>query len=417
MEEELWMGATERRRLIEVRKWMDGKQSASEGAERLGLTVRAFRYLAARVEDRGDGAVIHGNKGKKSNRRLKEEWDGLLKEEVEGRLAGVGPTLVAESMERLHGIHMSADTVRRRMISLGAWQAHPSKRLRAHPERQRREREGELVQIDGSLHLWLEERGPYGTLLAAIDDATSKIMAARFVKGENTEELLSFTRAYIEEHGRPEAFYSDKGGVYRVNHNESSASSTGETQLGRALREVGIELIHAHSPQAKGRIERLFGTLQRRLVLELRLRGCRNYEEANALLPSFIEKHNARFAVGAACSKGAHRPILVNHDLDSIFCKQEKRQLSKALGFSFGGDRYQLLDSPATRVLAGRTVWVSQRPDGCVRVFSSKTYFEASLVQTATQQPVMDRKNIDSFLNRKTPPTPMERRRRASRGV
>jgi hypothetical protein len=211
---------------------------------------------------------------------------------IRERYADFGPTLAAEKLAAHHGCSLSRETLRGWMIADGLWTDRRHRLPSPHQPRRRRECLGELVQIDGSEHAWFEGRGPMCTLLAFIDDATSRLMVLRFVPSESTFDYFRATRAYLEAHGKPVAFYSDKHNIFRVNNGEGGDRVT---QFGRALSELSIDIICANSPQAKGRVERAFGTLQDRLVKELRLAGISTIDVANAWLPGFIAEHNARF--------------------------------------------------------------------------------------------------------------------------
>ena len=210
------------------------------------------------------------------------------------------------------------------MIAEGLWVDRKQRLKRVHQPRSRRECVGELVQIDGCEHWWFEDRGPQCTLLVFVDDATGRLMHLQFVESESTFSYFHATRAYLEAWGKPVAFYSDKHGVFRVNH-EGAIGGDGMTQFGRALDALNIEIICANSSQAKGRVERAHKTLQDRLVKELRLAGASNLAEGNALLPSFMADYNARFAKPAANGKDLHRPLRAGDDLEDAFAWKEER--------------------------------------------------------------------------------------------
>jgi hypothetical protein len=207
-----------------------------------------------------------------------------------------GPTLLKEKLEEMKGLLISKETLRQIMIEEGKHQPKIKKKKRTHPQRERRCRRGELVQIDGSYHPWLEDRGPKACLLLFVDDATSQVLAAEFVEHESYFSYGKLCKSYFRTVGVPVAFYSDKFSVFRIN-SPSSIHKEAITQFGRALSSLGIDLICANSPQAKGRVERSFETFQDRLVKELRLRHINNYLDANAFLPEFLPLHNNKFAV------------------------------------------------------------------------------------------------------------------------
>jgi hypothetical protein len=219
------------------------------------------------------------------------------------------------------------------------------------------------VQIDGSEQAWFEDRAEKCTLLAFVDDATSRLMHLRFVASESAFDYFRATRSYLETHGKPIAFYSDKHSIFRVNAKDA-AGGDGATQFGRALRELNIDILCANSPQAKGRVERAFGTLQDRLVKELRLAGISTVEEANAWLSGFVEDYNKRFGRAPANAKNLHRPLTEADDLDEILAWREERTVTRNLTLRY--DRMMLLldPTPFARGLAGKKVAVVNYPDG-----------------------------------------------------
>src|SRR5205085_10363476 len=219
-----------------------------------------------------------------------------------------GPTLAHEKLIAVHGLRLAVESVRQLLITEGLWRMRRARKVVIHQLRERRARVGELIQIDGSPHDWFEGRAEKCTLLVMVDDATSRLMHMQFVECETTFNYFEAVRAYIALHGKPGAFYSDKFSVFRVNI-PNALTGTGLTQFGRAMKELGVELICAHSPQAKGRVERANQTLQDRLVKELRLRSISSVGAANAYLPEFIADFNSRFAVEPRSKQDAHQPL------------------------------------------------------------------------------------------------------------
>ena len=249
---------------------------------------------------------MSGHQGRRSNNAIAPAVKAAALELIRTRYVDFGPTLAHEKLVELHGFGVSVETVRQWMIEAGLWRVKPRRVVRVHQRRPRRACLGELVQADGSDHAWFEARGPRCTLIVYVDDATSRLLALRFVPSESTQAYMQTLREYLHEHGRPVALYTDKHGIFRVNHAERNG---GLTQFTRALRTLDIEPIHAHSPQAKGRVERANGTLQDRLVKELRLRGIGDIHTANAFLPRFMADYNARFAIEPASALDAHRVL------------------------------------------------------------------------------------------------------------
>ena len=270
----------------------------------IGLRRRqVFRLLRGLKQD-GARSLVSKHRGKPSNHRLPAEVRTLALSLVRERYADFGPTLAAEKLAAHHGCTISRETLRGWMIADGLWTDRRHRLPSPHQPRRRRDCLGELVQIDGSEHAWFEDRGAMCTLLAFVDDATSRLMLLRFVVSESAFDYFRATRGYLETHGKPVALYSDKHGVFRVN-SKDAVGGEGMTQFGRALSELNIDIICANSPQAKGRVERAFGTLQDRLVKELRLAGISTIAAANAWLPGFITDHNARFGRDPASTQGS----------------------------------------------------------------------------------------------------------------
>ena len=255
-------------------------------------------------------------------------------------------------------------------------------------------------RIDGSEHAWFEERGPPCTLLGFVDDATSRLMQLRFVTSESAFAYFRTTRAYLEEHGKPVAFYSDKHGIFRVN-SKDAAGGDGVTQFGRALLALNIDIICANSPQAKGRIERAFGTLQDRLVKELRLAGISSIAAANAWVPGFITAYNARFGRDPANVKDLHRPLTRSDDLDEILAWREERTVTRNLTLHY--DRMMLLldPTPLARGLVRKKVEVVNYPDGRFVVQFNGTALGFRVfdkIQTVQPGAIVDNKRLSAVL-------------------
>ena len=266
----------------------------------------------------------------------------------------------------VHGHRLSVETVRKWMVAEGVWRAKARRGVRVHQSRARRECVGDLVQIDGSPHDWFEGRGPACTLIVYVDDATTRLVATGFFAEETTEAYMETTRAHLATHGRPVAYYSDRYSVFRVN---GKGKEDELTQFSRALRTLDIEAVHAHSPQAKGRVERANQTLQDRLVKEMRLRGVDGMKAGNAYLPEFMADFNRRFAVTPRNPEDAHRAVA--HDaaeLDLILCEHHARKLTKNLTIRFECREYQVTGRGRGYRLRGAAVTVCKAFDGSVRV-------------------------------------------------
>jgi len=281
-------------RLQVVLRIADRRLTQTAGAQILGISDRQMRRICRRFAQEGAAGLESKRRGQ-SNRRLPVELRKEALGLVRARYADFGPTLAQEKLLEQHDIRVAPETLRQWMIDDGIWLTRRQRKKRVQQPRHRRDCYGELVQIDGSDHHWFEERGPRCVLLVYVDDATGKLMSLRMCESESAFSYFHATRSYLECHGKPVAFYSDKAGVFRVNAKRPKAGD-GFTQFGRAMSELNIDVICANTPAAKGRVERAHQTLQDRLVKELRLREISTMDEANRYLPEFMEDYNRRFA-------------------------------------------------------------------------------------------------------------------------
>ncbi len=344
----LSMSKQEFSRLDVLLRVQSGRLRVSDACVLIGLQRRqVFRLLRGLKQD-GTTSLLSKRRGRPSNHRLPAEVRTLALSIVRERYSDFGPSLAAEKLAEHHGCSVSRETLRGWMIADGLWQDRRHRLPSPHQPRRRRDCLGELVQIDGSEHAWFEDRGPPCTLLAFVDDATSRLMQLRFVASESAFDYFRTTRAYLEEHGKPVAFYSDKHGIFRVNSKEA-AGGEGVTQFGRALLALNIDIICANSPQAKGRIERAFGTLQDRMVKELRLAGVSSIAAANAWLPGFITAYNTRFGRDPANAKNLHRPLAQADDLDEILAWREERTVTHNLTLHYDRKKVEVVNYPDGR--------------------------------------------------------------------
>ena len=370
-----------------------------EAAERLGLSVRQVRRLLACYREQGCSGLVSRRWGKPSPNALAEavrrEAVGLVRE----RYRDFGPTLAREKLVEVHGLRLSTETLRRWMIADGLWRAKERREIRVHQSRPRRECFGDLIQIDGSPHDWFEGRGPGCTLIVYIDDATSRLVACRFAAAETTEAYMEATRAHFVAHGRPVAYYSDRYGVFRVN---KKGKEDELTQFSRALKTLDIAALHAHSPQAKGRVERANRTLQDRLVKEMRLRGIGDLAAGNAYLPEFMADFNRRFAVAPRNPEDAHRKVL--HDaaeLELIFCEHHSRKLTKNLMIRFECREYQVTGRGKGYRLRGAEVTICKAFDGSVTVLREGRELPVRLLAKGEEAvPVEDEKTVRRRVDR-----------------
>jgi transposase len=373
-----------------------GGLSQREASERAGIGVRQFKRLVRAWRAEGDAGLVSRQRGRPSRRRMNEERRMLIVGLLRDKYADFGATLAAEKLLELDQIKVSTETVRRIQIDLGLWRPKKRRAKRVFQLRQRRPRFGELIQIDGSPHDWFEGRGPRCTLIVFIDDATSRLTALHFAPVESGEAYLAALREQILTHGRPLAFYSDRHGIFRVNAKDAQ-SGDGKTEFGRVVDRLGITLINALTPQAKGRVERANQTLQDRLIKEMRLSNINSIEQAQAFLPRFMVSYNEKFAVPPHDETPAHRPwTKPADDLDLALASQDERVLSKSLTFSYGGTKYCVkTQGPGTSMRGGK-VMVHQFADGRLRF----SYKERALTCTAygtypMPDPAEDEKTLD----------------------
>jgi transposase len=383
----LLMSQRERDHLKVLHQVEKGQLSQKRAAGQLGLTDRWVRKLLGRVRREGDRGIVHRSRGRPSNRKLPEAWHQRAVACVKESYRDFGPTLAMEYLAKRDGIAVSKETLRQWLIAAGVWKARPRRVKEVHSWRPRRACRGELVQWDTSEHAWLEGRGQEPYLIVMIDDATSRLLA-RFVPHDSTEENLRMLKVYLERGGRPVAFYTDKAGLFKVNRaptqDEQLAGREPLTQIGRALEELGIEWIEAHSPQAKGRVERCFGTLQDRLVKGLRLAGACTLEEANAYLEGeFLPEWEGRFTVAPANPSDAHRALGRGHHLAAILSQVHSRVVMNDYTLQFDKQRYQIARADVRGGLRGAKVRVEKRLDGTVAVRFRDRYLTVSVCDPA----------------------------------
>jgi len=350
-------------RVKTVQAVLDRMLRPGQAARKLGLSVRQLERLVIRYQDDGPAGLVSRKRGRASNHQLEpgiaERATALIRE----RYADFGPTLACEKLRERHGLSLAKETVRVLMMAAGLWTPRKQRAPKIHQPRNRRACLGELIQIDGSDHAWFEDRAPTCTLLVFIDDATSRLMQLHFVPTESSFAYFEATRSYLERHGKPVAFYSDKASIFR-SLRESTDFGRGATQYGRALFELNIDILCANSSQAKGRVERANLTLQDRLVKELRLRGISTREAANAFAPQFMVDFNGRFAKPPRRDFDAHRPVRADENLDLIFTWRLQRKVSQSLTLQHERVIYLLQDTPANRELIHQYIDVYEYPDG-----------------------------------------------------
>ena len=387
------MTQAERDRLVALKKAKKKLITQRQAAEELGITERQVRRLLRQLKRRGDQAVVHWLRGRPSQRKSPEESEQEAVAILSGPLyRGFGPTLASEYLSQKHAIQASRETVRKWMIQGKLWRARRQRLEKIHEWRPRRSRCGELVQWDTSDHDWLEGRGEEIRLINMIDDATSR-WVARFVASDSTVENLNHLEQYVKKNGRPLAFYTDKASIFQTaEKTKRGQTEAGQdrkelppTQIGRALQELGIVWIAAHSPQAKGRVERGFSTAQDRLVKGLRVAGVTTLEEANRYLDTeFLPWVNSTLAVAPANPDDAHRPLEKHHDLAAILSHVETRQVYNDHTIRFDGKVYQIAHPDICAGLRGAVVRVERRRDGSVAVRFRERYLR---IEECVQRP------------------------------
>ena len=371
------MTQRDRDRLVALKKAKKKLITQKQAAEEIGVTERQVRRLLRKLRQKGDRVVIHELRGRPSNRKLPAEWEqramAILSDPV---YRGFGPTLAAEHLEEKHQIAISKETLRGWMSHAGLWKAGRRRVEEVHQWRPRRSRCGELVQWDTSDHDWLEGRGERIYLISMIDDATSRLFA-RFVRHDSSQENMRLLGSYLEKFGRPLAFYTDKAGMFQVavktkRDQEREGRDRPEmppTQIARALRELGIVWIPAHSPQAKGRIERQFLTAQDRLVKGMRVARAGTIEQANAYLElEYLPWWNRTLVVKPANPEDVHRPLGKEHDLAAILSHIERREVTNDYTVRYNNKLYQIDRRDVRAGLRKAKVQVQERLDGTIHM-------------------------------------------------
>jgi len=385
------MSQRERDRLQVLHQVENGQLKQREAATQLRMSERGFRKLWKRFRAKQDRAVVHGLRGRASQRKLAEPTKQKILKMFQERYADFGPTLAAEYLAKDEAIKISRETLRKLLIAAGLRQAKPRKVKQIHQWRPRRSSRGELLQWDTSVHAWLEDRGPEKMyLVAAIDDATNTLFA-RFVPADSTEYHMRVLWAYLEKHGRPQAIYTDKASLFQPTlapgWKQEEPGEKSETQLGRAFRELGIEWIAAHSPQAKGRIERCFGTLQDRLVKALRLAGIASLEAANEFLErTFLPEWNQTMTTPPASEVDGHRPVGKQLELASVLSHRERREVTNDYTIAWQGERWQIPKSAVRPGLRRSSVWIEARLNGALVARIGEQFVELQRCQRSAER-------------------------------
>jgi transposase len=377
------MGQEELDRLNWLKRAKDGVITQRKAAEKMEVTDRWVRQLLARMEEQGDRVVIHGLRGRASNRRISEEMQKRAVEYLkQPDWYDFGPTFASEQLAKRYDIHVSKETVRGWMIEAGLWESHSRKLKAAHPWRPRRSAYGELTQWDTSDHDWLEGRGePVRHLVRLIDDATSRSWG-RFVKRDGTRENMGVLWEYVEKYGRMVDTYTDRDSMFTIPRRRKETEQQQReadrlTQIGRALRELGIGWIAAYSPQAKGRVERSFETDQDRLIKYLRLAKVTSMKEANEFLEKeYWPEWNERFARPLTGIVDLHRPLTATQDLAASLSHVEHPVIDNGFTFRFAGRRYRILRQDVKAGMRRQRVRIELRLSGEIKARYEGQYVE-----------------------------------------
>lgn len=377
------------------------KLSQSEAALILGLSVRHVKRLCKSYKKDGLSGLIHKNRGRPSNNRIQDDLKSTILNLIQSNYADFSCQLTKELLVEKHGINVSSEWIRKLLTQAAIRKTKTRSWQKYHQQRARRSRKGELIQIDGSYHDWFEGRGDKCCLLVAIDDATSEIMELEFVNHETTAGYMNLMSRYLRRHGQPLAFYSD----------QLNALKRGSSQVYRALSQLGIGLINANSPQAKGRVERVNGTLQDRLIKLMRLEGISTMEEGNEFLKGYIEKHNKRFSKKPRDLEDAHKPLSKEVNLGKVFCEKATRKISKSLSICYKGKTYLLNGRGIKYRLIGKTAEVMELL-GEVHIEVGGIGYTYTILEEQPYVEPMNRKDVEANLDKKKHLTIIQRRRK-----
>ncbi len=364
-EDKVFMSVKELRQVHVIHQVMEKQLTQVEAGEVIGLSDRQVRRLLKRVRGEGDRGLVHRSRGRPSNRAIAGKVKARVMAVYGTTYADFGPTLASEKLSEREGIRISDETLRGWLLDAGV--THFQRRKRPHRQwRERKPHRGEMIQMDGSHHAWFEARGPACVLMAYIDDASNRVFA-RCYEYEGTVPAMDSLKHYLKRYGLPLAVYADKHSTYKSpaepTLTEQLAGQAPMSQFERVLSELGIEMIHAHSPQAKGRVERLFKTFQDRLIKEMRLAGIATIEEANRFLARYLPIYNRRFAIRPVQAADLHRPIPKGLDLKGVLCIKTERALRKDFTVVHNRTRYQIRDN-----LRAQRVTIEERLDGSMRI-------------------------------------------------
>ena len=363
------MSVHELKRLKVIQEVIGRHITQKTAAEIMGLSERQIRRVIKAVREEGDRGVIHKGRGKQSNRKLSEKVRQKVIKLCGKKYEGFGPTLASEKLDEIEGIEISKESVRKWLIEAGLWKRR--RKVRGHKQwRVRKECYGQMVQMDGSHHDWLEDRGPELVLMGYIDDATNNVFG-RFYDYEGTFPAMDSFKRYAGIYGLPHSMYMDRHTTYKSNSKLTEQEilegiDKPMSQFERAMKELGVKVIHAYSPQAKGRVERLFGVLQDRLIKEMRIKGIRTKEEANSFLDEYLPVYNDKFAVKAAYDTNMHMEAPKAVDMNRTLSIRTERTVKNDNTIALKGTLFLIEET-----IRVKRVVVEERLDGSLHVISN----------------------------------------------
>jgi hypothetical protein len=399
---EITMSERELDRLTILRNVVDGRITRVKASTLLELSTRQISRLLKSLHEDGPIGLVSKRRGKASNRSFSEVFKASILSIIDKDYYDYGATMISEKLLEHHGLKLGKETLRRWLVSSGRRKNKKVKEKKIRQLRARRDCFGELIQIDGSEHDWFEGRRGKCTLLVFIDDATSKIVNLRFVESESTHNYFAAFKDYLLDYGKPRAIYTDKHNVFKVNVPGGNKTS-GLTQFGRALKELAVKAIFAHSPEAKGRVERANRTLQDRLIKELRYYGIATIQEANQFLKKhYLDEYNNKFSISPKNPWDLHTTLTPREvfKLDNTLSIQTTRTVTNQLIIKHHNIDYMLINIGKGHRLKGQRVTICEKENGEVSIIYKGKQLEYKINSTARYKPTFaDRKSIDKKLN------------------
>lgn len=373
-----------------ISKLLGKEINGTEAASFLKLSVRHTKRLKAKVKEKGPSALIHANRGKPGNRKMPDNERRAIAKIIRKLYPDFKPGFATEKLEQVHSIKRDPKTIRKIMIEEQLWKPRKKKQREYHAWRQRKDCFGEMVQFDGSYHYWFERRGAFCCLLAAIDDATGIPVKAEFGQDEGVLSVFGFWKKYLIQYGKPRSVYLDKFSTYKMTQRVAQENHDTKTQFQRATQQLNIEPIFAHSPQAKGRVERLFNTLQDRLVKELRLNNISTIEQANAFLETeFLPQYKAKYGVEPKNKTNLHQILYKNEleKLDSILSRQDTRVVKSDFTVSFNNQWYQLRKDQPAIIRKKDKITIEEWTDGTIHLQIRDKYLNYDILPERPKKP------------------------------